>query len=85
MFSVERTLSTIHKEANNKTKVTNPETALGWSLHEDIGSSDDDVICVIFNDMYRITRPVVSFRAIKINNVSRIFPQEHCEHSCSFI
>jgi hypothetical protein len=49
-----------------RTDVTNPKIALGSSLDEDVGFRDDK-FCVTFIDTYRMKRPTISFRAIKID------------------
>jgi hypothetical protein len=73
MVLVARKLSTIDEQRKEQncfgegitgTKVTNPKNILGSSSVED-GFKDN--FSVIFNDTYRMIRPMLSFRAIKID------------------
>jgi hypothetical protein len=66
------------RPGDDNTNFTNQETVLGSSPIKDVGFRDDNNnnnnnFSMIFNEAYRMTRPVVIFRTIKIDKKFKHF------------
>jgi hypothetical protein len=95
MVSVARKLSMIERRKEQhclfgrrdyRTKVTNPKSVLGLSLGEDVGFTDNN-LSVIFKEKYRMIWPMISFRAINIDNKCKYqsnFPSVTLRTLCYF-